>query len=284
MKVIPVLALALAVSSVAAAPLQQTQSIFVAVNGADGTPVRDLSPADLDLRIADTSVAVTGVVRASEPLSVVIVTDLGNTTMTQQVRDAMHSVVTSVREMNPGSRVGLMLDPGNQSPKMTSVADGTESLDKAINHFVMADDNSPLIEGIMVAAEALAKEPTSRRVVIAIAVRNTRNEAETVTPTRVLNKLRDSQASLWVVNALWPAGSRSLDEGRVLDVGTRSSGGAYYHVQVGELNDQIARLMHTVGGQYRVDYTAPAADVKSLRVGVRRDGAVVMAPAWMASK
>lgn len=270
---VPTLLVLLAVGGVGAhgRPSQATRSVHAAIVDVRGTPLPGLTAADFSVRVNDRDVNVLSAIPATDPLAIVIVTDGLDLRITPQVREAMRAVVTAAREQAPSSRVGFIGAPSGAVPKLHGVVEGQAQLERTIATFIGSEETWPLLASVLAATETLARERFARRVIIAIGRRHDQ-PAELIVADREADALRRTGTTLWALDMGWSD---------VLANVAPRSGGHHAITRPEELAATARKLMHMIRSQYLVTYAPPPDDpAGSLRVGVRRDPAIVLAPVW----
>lgn len=257
------------------APSRAARQVLVAAADAKGVPVRDLSPAEFIVRVDGKDATIIGAAPAVEPLSIVVVTEGFSRSSISDARTTLRAVVAAARRQHPDSRVGLMVGDGATPPHMLVVSEKADQLEREISRF-FESPNTPLLDGILVAARTLSVEKSPRRLILAVTVGG--GGGSTITPLRVAQEVRDAGAVLW---ALELGGGRALgsSEGRVLAEVTKSSGGHRETFALTSAAAQLDRVIGVIGAQYAVTFEAPTAG-EVTAVAVRRRGLTIYAPVW----
>ncbi|HYN08194.1 MAG TPA: hypothetical protein VES67_12450 [Vicinamibacterales bacterium] len=273
--------LALAVTSLVFVRVsaQASSSVtYVAVADAGGTPVLGLAAKDFAVRVDDRDQTVLDVRPAAEPVSLVFVIDL-HTDDILSVRAAMTSVVDALRERSPATRVGVRLLQ-SRGVAFASVQDAA-AMDRLVGQVISGGYS--FLPDIVEAANALEKETTMRRVVLAMVSLEPRTggRSERLEPQQIAGALKATGTALWGVE-IAPSGGITWTETVMARV-THLSGGR------GETINNTLSLAKTARGltdlllsQYAVTYTLPLPPTGpgDLLIGVRRNGVKVTAPAW----
>lgn len=267
-------------ASVPGAGAPQARRMFVTVTDANGTPVKDLSAADLVVRVEGRDATVISVTPAADPLSVVVVTEGFSRSLISDARATLRAIVTAVRAQHPDSRVGLMVGDGATAPSMRRVADQAADLDREVSRFFESSPNTPLLDGLLVATQTLAVESSRRRVILALVLGGSGDS--TLTPVRIARAVREADAALWVIEIGGAGRTLGASEGRVLSEVSKASGGRHDSSSLAALASKARHAVEVIGAQYVVTFEAPVAGEVSM-VGVRRSGLTVYAPAWAGS-
>jgi hypothetical protein len=259
--------------------------VHVALTDPKGIPFSSATAPTFEVRVDGIDAPVLSAVRATEPLAVVVVVEGMQEMWTTALRKSMRALVASIRQQNPESRVGLMLAPGPAAPTMYSVADAEPELEKAISQFVGGAQTAPVLESILVASRGLEAEKSTRRMVFAFAAGENSNHHVSA-PGRVLRELRRAGVSLWAFDMGWSAMSLGPKEERVLASTARLSGGRHEYSSPSALESMLTRVIDVIRSQYLVTYRRPdrSAENPALRVGVRMENAIVLAPSWVSGR
>jgi hypothetical protein len=248
---------------------QVSRRVFVAVVDASGEPVRGLTAADFTVHAGDRALRVLSAAPAADPPAIVVVTDGVDVRQTVQAREAMRAIASAAREQSAAARVGVAgVEPG-AAVRMLSLAEDEAQVERAIARFAGSDETWPLLESVLAATAALAQETSPRRIIVALSRRHD-PPAEVIDAAREADALRRTGTALWAIDLGW--------SGVLADVAPRS-GGRHVVARQETLAAEARRIMQAVESQYVVTY-ALTDDDGPLRVGVRRAGAIVLAPAW----
>jgi hypothetical protein len=262
---------------------EYSAKVYVALSDPQAHAIRPSSLPAFQLKIDGVEVSSFGVEPAVDPLSVVVVLEGMGAVETTRLRKASHGLVSSIRQQNPQSRVGLMLVPGPKFPVMRRAAADASEIDKTVSTFLGADQTAPLLESILVATRALATEQSSRRIVVALAAGVESNHGVSA-PKQVLDELRRAGVSLWSIDLGWDALTIGPAEGKVLAAASAQSGGIHAFANSTSFDRVIQELLNLIYSQYVITYRRPSGLSQSsrLQVGVRTDDGVrVVAPTWV---
>ncbi len=260
-------------SALSAAP----STAFVSVIGPDGNALSGLGPNDFLIRRGDYSGRVQSVSTADATPSVIVM-PLGLSLQSlSDSRGLMRAATDAIRDRFPDARVGLMVRDGATAPAMRHVTQEADALKTDINRF-FGHNNAPLLDSLVVAAETLAREPNHRRVIITVYAGNS-DLVDGLSLTRVAKAVRDSGASLWVLQVGGGGMPPGAADARVLDQVPISSGGRRVSSSLPTLVPLTRQTIELIAGQYLIAYDAPAVDAP-VRIGVRRDDVTVLAPNW----
>jgi hypothetical protein len=177
-----------------------------------------------------------------------------------------------LRRQHPDARLGLTLLQ-NPAVRLLSPSDAA-GIERIIGRFVTGYS---LLPGIVEATKVLRGAPTARRVVFAI----TRGPSFTgFTAEQAARALHESKASLWAIEIAALVESTAGIRG--LTTLTRLSGGLAETIHDSlSLEAATERMLDVVTSQYLLSFErSTASGAGELRVGVRREGIKVFAPAW----
>ena len=297
MNVVPRLVFAAALAVLVAFPsrpaAQATPGIArsVHVNTFDekGDPVEDLAPADFVVKEGGKAREVRAYHPASGLMQIALIVDDNGTGL---FRAPLYRFVQHLL----GKAEFAIVAVTGQPLKLTDYTMDARVLSEALGGLSVrpaTPDGGQLLQGIYEAATDLEKREARRPVIIALSVPG---EEHTTLPARhVLDKLKDSGASLHVFLVAGSAGrpmanvtkpSALLEEnmnlGEVLGDGSKQSGGTREDVvaSAGGLIG-LQRLAEDLLHQYVIDYDLPPGTKPSDRISitVKRKGVSVRAPA-----
>ena len=259
--------------------------VYVAVADNRNRPVRDLTAADFSISIDDQPQEVVSVAPATEPVSVVVLTDrlgLEPAYGPPDVQRGLASFVRVIRAATPQSKFALTTFDG-PVVRVSSFATPAADFDRTIGRLNTVAPDGALLDALTDACKTLAEAPTGRRVIFVLFA-GYRAETSIATVELVAQMLRQSGASLWVLEAQTTAGDSFGNANRELVV-DRASG------LTGGMRDVVAsavgiessarRMGELVASQYVVTYR-PGGRNGVRKVGVKRSGLKVYAPAWIA--
>jgi VWFA-related protein len=275
-----------ATSSDRVAAPQQRDTVFVAVSDDRGRPVAGLAASDFRISIDDRTQEVLSVAPATEPASVVLLTDrLGLTTSYSPVdlQRALTSFVTRLRRDAPGSHFALTTFDG-PVVRVLNFTSLPAELSRQIGRLTTIAEDAALLDALTDACRQMMKAPTARRAIFLLYA-GYRPDTSTATPELAGLMLQASGASVWAVEARIPGAPTASQPNRdlVVDRGTGITGGRRSDVAsaVGAetMATQIAAL---IGSQYQVTYGPGGGTADSRRhVVVTRPDLRVYAPAWL---
>ena len=261
-----------------------TATVFAAVTDKGGKSIKALTAADVSVTEDGAPKRVLTVEPAGGPLSVALLVDRFGEDATFNVlavRGALDTIVKTLH-VNPDTEISVTtIDPAAvpQIPFTTSTAQILGFIDK----MPPGVNQSALIEGVMAASRSMARAKYQRRAIFAV-VAGYKPEAEAVENGQVAAALRQSGASLWVLEGRSGFGGGSVSSVRdaALTYSVPSSGGARVSVSIGTaLETQAKHLAEMLASQYAVTYAAPSGSAKVLAVSAAGKNVKVIAPTWI---
>ena len=263
-----------------------TRVVYAAVTDKGGKPLKGLTAAQFAVGEDRTMKTVLSVEPATGPLSVALLVDRFGPDATFSilaVRGAIDSIVKTLHAANRDSEISLTtIDPA-AVPQLPFTMSAVE-LSNVIKRLPPGVDQSVLLDGIVTASRSMAAAKYPRRAIVAV-VAGYKVEGSSVEGPVLASALRQSRASLWVVEGRSSFGGGAPNGARdaMLPLAVPASGGASVSVGVGTALETMAkRLTETLASQYAVTYAAPSASASALAVSVNVKNAKVLAPAWIA--
>ncbi len=259
--------------------------IFAVVTDKGGKPIKGLTAADFAVAEDGSDRKVLSVEPASGPLSIALLADRFGQDSTFNILAVRGALDTLVKTLHASADTEVSLttiDPAAvpQIPFTMS----TVEISNYIKHLPPGVDQSVLLEGIMSASRSMSAAKYPRRAIVAL-VAGYKVEGSMVEGPVLANALRQSRASLWILEgrSSFGAGSANSSRDAMLTLAVPASGGAKASVGVGTaLETQAKHLAELLMSQYEVTYAAPSRSATELAVSVSVKNAKVMAPAWIA--
>lgn len=258
-------------ATVSAAVQTASNRVFVSVEFS-GVPARDLKAGEIVVQVDGVERRVRDVQPATGPMSLVIVADAAINDA-PYLRAAAGAIVKSLRHGSPTSQVAVLR---LATPSVSFIAASAPEAEHTRQiSYLSAPTTHSYADGIVEAARALSKTEGPRRVIFVI-TRKTAPFLETA-----VAELRNSGASIWglqIAPVLRPG------ERHALELAASISGGmADSVIDPAQLPVQATRLVELLLAQCVVTFEAPPDGGRGdLRIGIRRDGARIAAPAWIA--
>jgi VWFA-related protein len=283
------LALVAAALIVSPSPGVRAQSnktrIFVSVTDAKGKPVKGLTKADFTAKLDGADQEVLSVQPATEPASIVILTDrLGivATYPAYEAHAALSQFVKGIRTGIPDSQMALMTFDGTVIT-LNSFSSSAAELDRNLGKLTSMSQDAVLLDGLYEAAKVLRTAPTARKVIFTV-VAGYRPDQSNVRNDTLGEVLRLSGAQLWAIEVRSAQGGNWANNAReqVLDRSSHLSGGMIDIVASPNGLEAMCRQMaEQLAGQYDLTY-GPGGGVSAsqLTVDVKQTGLKVLAPIW----
>jgi len=260
-------------------------TVYVAVTDKGGKPIKTLTINDFAVTEDGAPKKVLSVEPAGGPLSVAMLIDRfgqDSTFNVLDVRAALSTIVKVLHTANPDTEISVMtIDPA-AVPQIPFTMSSVEIL-KFIDRQPPGVEQSVLLEGIVAASRSMARAKNQRRAIFAV-LAGYKPEGSPAEPGPVAAALRQSGASLWVVEGRsgFGAGSVSSNRDAILTFTVAASGGARSTVSVGTaLQTQAKKLTEQLASQYAVTYGAPSGAAKVLAVSASGKDVKVIAPTWI---
>ncbi len=261
------------------------QKIYVAVADNRGRPVRDLTAADFRVAIDDTVQEIISVAPATEPLSVVLLTDrlgLGAAYTPFDLARSLRTFVKTVTSAVAGSHFALTTFDG-PVVRVTSFGYPPAELDKILGRLSTVSPDSALRDAVLDVCQMMRAAPTARRAIFTVFA-GYKPDMSTVRTDNAGEALRLCGASWWVIEARM-TGENSFgnnERDALVDRGSRLSGGMRDIVASAVGIETMAKQMaELIASQYEVTYAPGGGNRNSARkVMVARPGLKVYAPGW----
>jgi hypothetical protein len=272
-------------SALPAVAAPANRRIYVVVADAKGQPVRGLTATDFFVRLDGKPVEVVSAGAASEPASILVLTDrLGQTAdyRPNDLRKALRSFV----EVASDGRVETKFALTTFDQIVTQIAKFPATPVEAgrqIDRLVGSALDAPFVDALADACTTAAEAPTDRRVIFLVYA-SYRPDRGLARIDATADRCRGSGASLWAIEARASDGRNYPNPARerIADDTSRLSGGMREYVSTAAALDSLSRLMGgLVASQYEVTIASGRTDARSqLTVGVKRTNVFVMAPTW----
>lgn len=246
------------------------RTVYFSAVDSKGTPVTDLTAADLAVKEGGKDRAIADLSHASAPILVSILVDDGGTGAFQEgVSGLLESMLDhgqfAIRAFNP------------QPSKLTDFTANVDALKKALNGIgargKINTGGEQMVDAVSQAATELQKRKAARSAIIVLTVAGEQAQSSQAEPA--LNALKNSGASLSVVHLA------GLELGQVLGDGPKRSGGVIQQIAGGVAPGPVlAKISDNLLQQYVLTYTLPDG-VKpndKLTLTTSRKGVTLLAP------
>jgi hypothetical protein len=270
----------------AGAPPALQDRVYVAVADSKGKPLTGLTAADFTVAINDTTQESISVAAATDPLSVVIITDrLGLEPAYNNfvVHHALAGFVKAIRSELPGSQFALTTFDG-PLVRVSGFSSHAAAFDKSLERLATNASQSVLLDALIDACDVLNEATGERRAIFAVYAGYRQDASRKWNDTGAL-ALWGSKASLWAIEVRSTSTDNVGSAGReqIVDRGSAMSGGMSDGVAsaVG-LDSSAASMGALLAKQYVITY-GPGGDGSTgsrRKVTVNRKGARVLAPTW----
>jgi VWFA-related protein len=236
------------------------RSIYATVVDGSGKVVTDLGPSDFIVREDGVSREVLKVGPATAPLQIALLLDDSEaaSAFLTDYREALKTFIAAIAAESGGERnhsISIVTLAARPTIKVNYTSDENQLQQIAGRLFIQSDSGTTLLDGIYEVSQGILKRESSRPVIVAITSEGPETSHRSY--LHVLDMLEDSGATLYVISI----GARmnvAIERGRVIDEGTRDSGGNLDTVLTsralaGRLKDLAFELTH----QYLVTYAHP---------------------------
>jgi hypothetical protein len=255
---------------------ETTRTVYFSARDSTGTPVTDLTAADLAVKEGGKDRAITSVTAATAPMDVSLVIDDGGSGAFQA---AVAQFLQATRDH--GQFAIRLLNP--QPLKIMDFTADADVLQATVGRLGprgrVAVDAEQIIGAVSDVAKELKKRKSARPVIVVLSVSGEAALSDLADPT--LNDLKSSGASL---NVLQLFGVRI---GKVLGDGPKQSGGVVESAVTGVVvGPMAARIAESLLSQYVLTYTLPDGVKPNERLSLTttRTGVTITAPTRIADK
>jgi hypothetical protein len=253
------------------APRAETmRRVFISALDPKGTPITDLTAAEIVVKEGGKERAVGTLTPATGPVQIAILVDDGGMGSFQQgvahfISRTLGRAEYSISMLNP---TPLRLVDYTSDPKALQ-----EAVGKLRERGRIQQDGLQLIEAVSWAGKELRKREAKRPVIVAIT--NGGEPGSSEEARFILTDLRDSRASLHVVYI------NGLQLGQVLNEGPKFSGGLQANAASTQaIMDALSRVATVLFNQYELTYVLPDGTKPNDRLEVQttRKGITLIAP------
>ena len=257
-------------------PAETTRQVYISATDASGTPVADLTAADVAVKEDGKERPVASLHPAAAPMHVaILVEDAGVGAFQSGVAQFLQ------RSIGYGQFSITVLTP--QATLLVDFTDDVAALRGALGRLGprgrVQGDGDQMLDAIARAAKSLQQRKAERPIILALT--GTGGQPQSIEPNDVLTTVRSSRAQL---NVLFVTGA---EVGMVLGDGPGQSGGRIE--QVGStpvIAAALIRIADRLQRQYLLTYTLPDGVKPSERLSVStsRKGITLTAPSRIATK
>ena len=250
--------------------------MYVSVVDAKGNPVMDLGPADFVVHEDGVAREVLTAQPAADPLQVALVVDNSQAArgMIQDLRLALEEFVnlmTAPSEDRAGPNELAIITVADRPTIAADYSASRASLSKGIGRiFAQPDSGMYLLDALVDVIHGLDKRRADRPVIVAVLTEGI--EFSTRYYTDVTRPLADSGAAFYAFTVGEPASDlrdETRNRSRVLDEGTRASGGVWQPVVASlGLTPRLKQLGEQLLNEYKITYGHPQSLIPPERVTV----------------
>jgi hypothetical protein len=269
-------------------PQSKTRDVYVSITDKSGAPAKDVGITDLTIREDGQSREVLAVAPARTPMRIALLIDNSQATQSSvnEIRSSMSGFINTIFKASPdstmsistfGDRPTLVQDFTNAAPVLVKAAQKT---------FPMTGAGAYLVDAVFDATKALRKNPAPRQLIVAF-VEESGEEFSNSGRQQVLDALRYSNASLWIVTMQSGATNMSTSEARdrsaLIDEGTTQSGGTTLSLLNRlALPAKMTELAGILTNQLQITYGRSEQTVppKKLEIQLARKDLRILAPRW----
>ena len=257
------------------APAPQPDRAYVSVVDHSGQAVAGLTEQDFVVEVNGGPQLVLDARRTTEPVSVAFVVDVTPADL-PYVRAAMRAIVARMTAAQTEIRASWVL-PREPPAVFIGVSDPLSELSNVTTPVMNGYHVRP---ALLEAAKALQKEDSPRHVVFTVD-RLARDQPDESYVQQVSAALRGSQSALWSVairtSVLDTEGRAERELQRIAKI----SGGLREVINSPVPLESVAtKLTAMILSQYVLTYPSSRSQPREVRIGVKRSGVKVFAPAW----
>ena len=277
------LALLVAAGTTAFSASQNQATVMVTVVAESGDPVADLTPADFVVREKKKPLEVVRVDRIHQvPLLVTILFDiskpqLGTPPPITDMRDALTSLVKSLRSHNPAAQIAFTEVAGAAVPAVAFEAP-PEDLDKVISRvFIGQHASAVMIEGLLEAARRLKARPEMRKVILLVDF-GSHDPTRVDTANQALREVQEALATVWSVSITPPNAPASPREAAVRAAVLSTGGLRLTAVSATGLKAQLDTVGRSLASQYLITFagSSPAISADDIQVESKKGQKVLV--------
>jgi hypothetical protein len=247
------------------------RSLVVSVLDKAGAPVLDISPTDIVVREDGVAREVLRVGPVIEPMEVAILVDNSQAAepFIRDYREALPRLIGALtEEAETGRRNSVsVIALGERPTILTDYTFDRAALLKGVERiFSQSGSGTYFLDGIIEVSRGITKRQPARPVIVAILTEGP--ELSDRHYQEVLGPLAKAGAALHVV-IVGRQANNDTDRARVLDVGTKASGGRYDTILMSTaLTSKLKQVAAELTHQHRVVYARPQALIPPEKITV----------------
>lgn len=266
----------------------KTRDVYLTVTNKSGAPATGLTIDDFTVREDNQSREILAVGPATAPMRIALLIDNSQVTqpLINELRSGMTGFINTIFKASPDSTMSLMTFGDRPTPLEGFTSAGPILVRAVQRLFPVTGSGAYLTDAVLDAARSLQKEPATRQMIVAF-VDESGEEFSNSGRQQVLEELRRSNASLWIVALQGAAQNMGTVEARdrsaLIDSGTAGTGGTALPV----LNrlSVPAKMLEVAGlltSQVRVTYGRPDQMIPPSKMDVQlhRKDLKLQAPRW----
>lgn len=259
------------------------RSVIVSVVDEKGQPVEGISVKDLDVREDGVAREILRVEQAKEPLMIALLIDdsAAADSATREFREGAKAFVNTIAAA--GKNQIALVTFGERSTLVRDYTSDAAALSSSIDRiFSRSSAGMQMLDAVIDASKGLAKrEDTARKQIVVLMTEGT--EFSTVHDQTVVDAIRRADATMHalVLTTITASDTEEIrTRNRVLDVGTRTTGGRRDTLLAeSSVEGAMRSLARELLSQYRVVYSRPDQLIPPEKLSIRatRPGITVRA-------
>jgi hypothetical protein len=272
--------LAFAARPVADAAQGQKAALVTVIADAKA-PITDLTARDFIVYDDNTKREVTTAERSMDPLSIVLLVDIGQPPMStmppaQDLRASFGAFVQVVRANNPGADIALG-EFANASVITVDFGKPADLDDKIAKLYPDQPTGGVLLEALADAGKRLMGKPAPRRAIVSVDFSSPELSGEKAMRPAV-QSVHDCGATLWAVSVRGTTVTDAIRE-EVLNQITKANGGQRLTVaDASGLRGGLTAVANSLSSQYIVTFARPSGSPKVTRFETTRGAKVLLSP------
>ena len=266
----------------------KTRDVYVTVTDKAGAPVKSLALTDVTIREDNLSREVLAIGPATAPMRIALLVDNSQASqpITYEIRSGMSGFINAIFKASPDSTMSLATFGDRPTPVQDFTNAAPILVRAAQKMFPMSGSGAYMTDAVLDAAKALRKDPGPRQMIV-VFVEESGQEFSNSGREQVLDALRYSNASLWVV-ALQSAmtnttSQEARDRSALIDEGTAATGGSSLMLlNRVALPTKMLEVAGLLTSQLKITYGRPEQTVppKKIDIQLTRKDLKLQAPRW----